>query len=413
MAQREAKVMTERALLRAMFDAAVNAAAPALCVPPHLPARRAAARSSSAPARPRPRWPRAVEAHWPGTARSRASSSPATATAWPLRAHRGRRGEPSRARRGRAGRGARASSNWSGPRPDDLVLCLISGGGSALLALPAPGLTLADKQAINRALLRSGAHIGEMNCVRKHLSAIKGGRLAVGRGPARSSRLIISDVPGDDPSVIASGPTVPDATTQADARAVLETLSASQARRRSKRASRDPAAETPEARRSALRRASLTCIIADAADVARGGRRGRARGRLRAADPGRCDRRRSARGRPACMAGIALQAAVYGQPARRPCVLHFRRRDDRDGARQGARRAQRRVSARARHRARRLPGVHALAADTDGIDGSEDNAGAIIAPDTLARAREPGHRVAKRPPRRQRRLSVSSQRSAT
>ena len=105
--------------------------------------------------------------------------------------------------------------------PDDLVLCLISGGGSALLALPAPGLTLDDKQAINRALLKSGATITEMNCVRKHLSAIKGGRLAAA-APAKVVSLIISDVPGDDISVIASGPTAPDATTSAEALAILD-----------------------------------------------------------------------------------------------------------------------------------------------------------------------------------------------
>ena len=116
---------------------------------------------------------------------------------------------------------ARILSMVQGLTEADLVLCLISGGGSSLLALPGSGLTLADKQAINRALLRSGAAIDEMNCVRKHLSAIKGGRLAAAAAPARLVTLVISDVPGDDPSVIASGPTVPDATTLADARAVL------------------------------------------------------------------------------------------------------------------------------------------------------------------------------------------------
>ena len=105
---------------------------------------------------------------------------------------------------------------------DDLVLCLISGGGSALLTLPAEGLTLADKQRINKQLLESGAHIGEMNCVRKHLSRIKGGRLAAACAPAKVVTLTISDVPGDDPAVIASGPTVPDATTCADALAILD-----------------------------------------------------------------------------------------------------------------------------------------------------------------------------------------------
>ena len=104
---------------------------------------------------------------------------------------------------------------------DDLVVALISGGGSALLSAPAEGLSLADKQAVNRALLASGASIDEMNCVRKHLSAIKGGRLAVAAYPARVVTLLISDVPGDDPAVIASGPTVADPTTYADARAIL------------------------------------------------------------------------------------------------------------------------------------------------------------------------------------------------
>ena len=108
-----------------------------------------------------------------------------------------------------------------GLRADDLVVALISGGASALCAAPAPGLTLADKQAVNRALLACGANISEMNCVRKHLSAIKGGRLAAAAAPARVVTLAISDVPGDDPAVIGSGPTVPDPTTFADARAIL------------------------------------------------------------------------------------------------------------------------------------------------------------------------------------------------
>src|SRR4051812_48693606 len=102
--------------------------------------------------------------------------------------------------------------------PDDLVLFLISGGGSALLALPAPGLTLEDKQAVNRALLASGADIAQMNVVRKHLSAIKGGRLAAAAHPSKVVSLLISDVPGDDPSAIASGPTVPDPSTFAEAK---------------------------------------------------------------------------------------------------------------------------------------------------------------------------------------------------
>ena len=190
-------------------------------VPRHLPAAaRGPHRSCSAPARPRPRWPR--RSRTTGRDRSRAWSSPATATPSPASAHRDRRGRAPGARRRR--RATPPGASWSWRRaagPDDLVLCLISGGGSALLALPAEGLTLADKQAVNRALLASGADIGQMNAVRKHLSAIKGGRLAAAAHPARVVTLLISDVPGDDPSVIASGPTVPDPSTFADARAIL------------------------------------------------------------------------------------------------------------------------------------------------------------------------------------------------
>ena len=108
---------------------------------------------------------------------------------------------------------------------DDLVLCLVSGGGSSLLTLPAVGVSLQEKQRINKALLNSGAGIGEMNCVRKHLSQIKGGRLAAACAPARVVTLLISDVPGDEASVIASGPTVPDPTTCADALSILKRYS--------------------------------------------------------------------------------------------------------------------------------------------------------------------------------------------
>ena len=206
-------------LLRSMFDAAVAAALPSRCVPPHLPkppkgktvvvgAGKAAAAMAEA-----------VEAHWRGPAEG-------------LVVTRYGHGAPCKSIEvieashpvpDTAGREAaqRIIEKVSGLGPGDLVLCLISGGGSALLALPAPGLSLQDKQSINRALLMSGAQIGEMNCVRKHLSAIKGGRLAIAAAPAQVVSLIISDVPDDDLSVIASGPTVPDATTSEDALGIL------------------------------------------------------------------------------------------------------------------------------------------------------------------------------------------------
>ena len=158
----------------------------------------------------------------PGTGRSKGWWSPATAIACrPSGSRWSRPRIPCPTRRG-ARRRERIFELVQGLTEDDLVLCLISGGGSALLALPPEGLTLEDKQAVNKALLKCGATISEMNTVRKHLSAIKGGRLAAAAAPARVVALMISDVPGDDPSIIASGPTVADPSTNADALAIIE-----------------------------------------------------------------------------------------------------------------------------------------------------------------------------------------------
>jgi glycerate 2-kinase len=208
-----------RQLLRAMFDAAVAAASPKVRVPPHLPPPPkgktvvvGAGKASAAMAR-------AVEDAWQGPLSglvvTRYGHAVACETieiveaAHPVPDESGQRAAQ------------RMLEMVKGLGPHDLVLALISGGGSALLTLPAPGLSLADKQAVNAALLKSGAAIGEINTVRKHLSAIKGGRLAAAAFPARVVTLVISDVPGDDPADIASGPTVADKSTLADARAVL------------------------------------------------------------------------------------------------------------------------------------------------------------------------------------------------
>jgi len=208
-----------RRLMRAMFDAAVAAADPAKIVPADLPAPPrgrtivvGAGKASAAMAR-------AFEQAWPGPLSGLVVT---------------RYGHAVPSERIEIVEAAHPVPDANGERAamrmldvvkdlteDDLVVALISGGGSALLAAPAPGVTLADKQAINRALLASGASIDEMNCVRKHLSAIKGGRLGAAAYPARVETLLISDVPGDDPAVIASGPTLPDATTFAGARAIL------------------------------------------------------------------------------------------------------------------------------------------------------------------------------------------------
>jgi glycerate 2-kinase len=210
---------TPRDLLRAMFDAAVEVALPASTIPAHLPEPPkgrtivvGAGKASAAMAK-------AVEDTWPGPLEGLVvtrygHSVPCRRVEIVEAAH------PVPDANGE--NAARRILEWvSGLTEHDLVLALISGGGSALLVLPAPDLTLKDKQAINSALLRSGASIHEMNCVRKHLSGIKGGRLAAAAHPARLVSLLISDVPGDDPSIIASGPIVPDPTTFADALAIL------------------------------------------------------------------------------------------------------------------------------------------------------------------------------------------------
>src|SRR5215813_3749751 len=217
-----------RELLLAMFRAAVDAALPARVLPKHLPPPPkgrtiviGAGKASGAMAK-------AVEEHWPGPLEGLVVTRYGHAV--PCR--RIEVVEASHPVPDEAGRRAaeRILELVQGLNANDLVLCLISGGGSALLALPAPGITLADKQAVNKALLKSGASIVEMNCVRKHLSAIKGGRLAAAAWPARMVTLMISDVPGDDPAVIASGPTVGDSTSYADARGILKKYGISEPR---------------------------------------------------------------------------------------------------------------------------------------------------------------------------------------
>ena len=217
-----------RHFLRTLYDRAVQRALPAhamqACLPP-VPARGrtlvlGAGKAGGAMAA-------AVDALWPadaplsGLVVTRYDHVPPAYRASPGRIEVVEAAHPVPDEAGRAA-AARILELTQGLGADDLVLCLISGGGSSLLSLPAPGLTLEDKQAVNQALLRSGAAIDEMNTVRKHLSAIKGGRLAALCAPARVVTLLISDVPGDDPQVIASGPTVPDASTCADALAILQ-----------------------------------------------------------------------------------------------------------------------------------------------------------------------------------------------
>lgn len=273
--------------------------------------------------------------------------------------------------------------------PEDLVLCLISGGGSALLSLPAEGLTLADKQAVNKALLASGAAIGEMNCLRKHLSAIKGGRLAAAAHPARVLTLVISDVPGDDPAVIASGPTVPDPTSFADARQVLAryAITPPPAVAHHLEAA---AEETPKPGDPRLAGQQVTLIARPQASLEAAALAARAAGVtpviLGDALEG------EARELGKVMAGIARQVRRHGQPAPAPTVLLSGGETTVTlrGKGRGGRNAEFLLGLGLALQGE--PGVWALAADTDGIDGSEDNAGAILTPDSLARARALGRK---------------------
>jgi glycerate 2-kinase len=374
-----------RVLLRSLFDAAVAAADPMLIVPENLPeppkgrtvvvgAGKAAAAMAAA-----------VEKHWrapiEGLVVTRVGHGAPTKRIRVVEA-----GHPNPDSAGVAA-ASEILSMTRGLSSDDLVLALISGGGSALLALPAGEVTLADKQAITQALLKSGARIDEMNAVRKHLSAIKGGRLALAAAPARLVALIISDVPGDDLSVIASGPTVADATSLADAREVLARYKIDVPANVAAHLA-EPTNETPKQGDPRLSRAENRLIATPRGSLLAAAARAREAGyaSLILGDAIEGEARECA----IVHAGIALSAARHGEPVRPPCVLlsggeatvTIR------GKGRGGRNSEFALSL-----AIALDGredVAALAADTDGIDGFEGNAGAIATPDTLVRARALG-----------------------
>ena len=280
---------------------------------------------------------------------------------------------------------------------DDLVLCLISGGGSALLTLPAEGIDLEEKQRINRALLESGAAIGEMNCVRKHLSRIKGGRLGAACAPARVVTLTISDVPGDDPSIIASGPTVPDASSCADALAILARyrIEVPESVRRALEAGE---LETPKPGDARFAGHEVHMIATPQHSLEAAARVAEAAG-LRThvlSDEIEGESREVAK----VHAALARAVARHGQPFAKPCVIlsggettvTIRQRPAGTPKGRGGRAGEFCMGL-----AQALQGhdkVWALAADTDGIDGVEDNAGARVSPDTLARAQAQGMRIA-------------------
>ncbi|HEY4043268.1 MAG TPA: glycerate kinase [Rhodopila sp.] len=270
---------------------------------------------------------------------------------------------------------------------DDTVIALMSGGASALLAAPVAGLTLGDKQAVNRALLASGANITEMNAVRKHLSAIKGGRLAAAAGPARVITLAISDVPGDDPAVIGSGPTVPDATTFADARSVIARYGIIPPPAVAARLQQDDD-ETPKP--GSLHHVDFRMIATPMMALNAMATQARALGLHPLILGDALEGEAAPMG--TVMAGIAQSVRSHGHPLRAPALLL------------SGGEATVTMSATARGKGGRnttfllglaialngAPGIWASAGDTDGVDGMEEIAGALLAPDTLSRARARG-----------------------
>ena len=380
-----------REFLRRLFDAAIEAAQPAHCLPkflPEVPRGRlvviGAGKASAAMAR-------VFEDHWPGPL----SGAVVTRYGYRVPCRRIEILEAAHPVPDEAGLAAsrRILGAVAGLTEDDTVVCLISGGGSALLTLPIDGVTLADKQAVNRELLRSGANICEMNVIRRHLSSIKGGRLAAACHPARVINLLISDVPGDNPIDIASGPTVPDPTTCADALALLRrygmnlpasALDALESGRGESVKPGDPRLArvethlitTPqtalEAAAEAARQAGVPAhILGDAIE-------GEAR------DVGKV------------MAGLARQVARRQQPFSTPCVLlsggetTVTLRGDGSNRGRGGRNVEFLLALGVALDGQ--PGVHALAGDTDGVDGVEEIAGAYLAPDSLQRAWDQGLR---------------------
>lgn len=370
-----------RTLLAAMFDAAVKAAQPEHCIAPYLPRAPkgktvvlGAGKASAAMAR-------AFEQQWQGPL----TGLVVTRYGYAVPCQHIEIVEAAHPVPDQAGRDAatRMLALAQSLGPDDLVVCLVSGGGSSLLPLPGKGISLQDKQDINRALLKSGATISEMNCVRRHLSAIKGGRLAAACHPAKVVNLLISDVPGDNAADIASGPTVADASTCADALELArryqitlpdnvrqhlesgdgETIKPDDARLANVTTHfiATPQMALTAAANVATQAGLHTLILGDSLE-------GEAR------DMGKV------------LAGIALQAKTHHQPVAPPCVLLSGGESTVTvrGHGRGGRNVEFLLSLALTLRG--ANGIYAMAGDTDGVDGQEEIAGAFATPDTLVRA---------------------------
>ena len=378
-----------RALLRDLFDAGLAAARPASCLAPYIDKLQppkgktvviGAGKASAAMAR-------AVEDRWPhpleGLVVTRYGYGETCKRIEIVEA-----AHPVPDEKGRAAAG-RMLEMVKGLTADDLVLCLISGGASALLALPAPGLTLADKQEVNRLLLKSGAHIGDMNTVRKHLSAIKGGRLAIAAQPAQVLSWLISDVPNDDPGVIGSGPTVADRTTFADALAVLakykiDPPAAVRAHLEAGAAGRIE--ETPKPADPRLKRVETVMVATPQRSLDAAAAIARSRGCVvvmlgdnlegEARQLGATHARRALQ-----LVGTVNKPTVILSGGETTVTVR--------GKGRGGRNVEYLLAEAIA--AEGAPTIWGLAADTDGVDGAEDIAGGIFTPDTLARARAKGH----------------------
>jgi hydroxypyruvate reductase len=373
--------MDRRAFLLSLFEAAVAAAQPAVRIPAFLPAPPAgrlvvvgAGKASAAMARAfedaweRPLSGLVVTRYGHGVPCRRIEIVEA---AHPV---------PDAAGMAAAGR---MLETVCGLGPDDLVVALMSGGGSAVLSLPAGPVALDEFRALTSALLKSGANIVEMNAVRKHLSKISGGRLAQAAAPARVLTLAISDVPGDDASTIGSGPTVPDPTTLADARAVLAKYSIAPAPSIAARLA-DPAAETPKT----LTNAEFRLIAAPIQSLDAAAARARAAGfAVHSLGP---DLEGESREVAAAQAALVRAIRAGNGPVEAPCVILSGGETTVTvrGTGRGGRNAEFALALAVALDG--MPDVWAIAGDTDGIDGTEDNAGAIVTPETLARARAKG-----------------------
>ena len=372
-------IARRRALLSAMFDAAVASARADRCVPPNLPplpkGRTVVVGAGKAAAA----MARALETHWQGPV----EGVVVTRYGHAVPCERIRVLEAGHPVPDAAGVAAAAAvlAAVSGLTADDLVICLISGGGSALLPAMPPGVSLDDERALTRALLRSGATIAEINTVRKQVSLISGGRLAAAAAPARVETLIVSDVPGDDPALVASGPTIADATGPEIARAVIARhgIVPPPAIAAWLGGGAGAVAVNPEGVRIV---ATAQGALEAAASVAR------------AAGYTPLILGDAIEGEAAVVgtvhAGIVRQVLAHGQPVAAPCVLLSGGEASvtvRGGGR-GGRNVEFLLGLLDAIGDR--PGVAALAADTDGIDGTEDNAGALIDETSLARATERG-----------------------